>query len=186
MMATQMSQPKPETYSTPFIALHWFMAVLIAAVFATIELREYFPKGSDPREQLKALHFMLGLSVLLLVVLRIILRAREADPPIVPPMATAQKAIALGLHLALYAVMLVMPILGWVTLSAAGKPVPFFGLTLPALVAENKELAENLKEAHEFIGTIFYYLIGIHILAALFHHYARKDNTLTRMLLPRS
>ena len=78
--------------------------------------------------------------------------------------------------------MLVMPILGWLILSAAGKPIPFCGLELPPLIAENKELAKNLKEIHETIGVLGYYLIAIHVLAALYHHHIRKDNTLTRML----
>jgi len=67
-------------------------------------------------------------------------------------------------------------------LSAAGKPVPFFGARLPALLPENKDLAERLKEVHETIGTIGYFLICAHALAALFHHYVTRDNTLVRML----
>jgi cytochrome b561 len=78
--------------------------------------------------------------------------------------------------------MIAMPILGWLMLSAAAKPIPFFGLELPALIGENKELAKSLKEIHETIGVIGYYLIGIHVLAALYHHHIRKDNTLTRIL----
>jgi len=78
--------------------------------------------------------------------------------------------------------MIGMPVLGWFILSAAGKPIPFFGLELPALVAKNKELASSLKELHETIGVLGYYLIGIHAIAALFHHYILKDNTLTRIL----
>ena len=85
-------------------------------------------------------------------------------------------------HLALYALMIVMPLLGWALLSAAGKPIPFFGLELPAMIAENKETGKWLKEIHQTIGTVGYYLIGIHAVAALFHHYVVKDNTLVRML----
>jgi cytochrome b561 len=73
-------------------------------------------------------------------------------------------------------------VLGWLALSAAGKPIPFFGIQLPALVAESKDLAEQLKEVHETVGTIGYFLIGAHALAALFHHFITHDNTLLRML----
>jgi cytochrome b561 len=67
-------------------------------------------------------------------------------------------------------------------LSAGGKPIPFFGVQMPALLAENKDLAGQLKEVHETVGTIGYFLIGAHALAALFHHFITRDNTLVRML----
>lgn len=171
-----------ERYGTLSIALHWLMFILMAAVYASIELREIFPKGSDPREAIKALHFMLGLSVLLLLMLRIYARVSSPCPIIKPALSCMQNAAAKAGHLALYALMLVMPVLGWLTLSAAGKPIPFYGAELPALIAQNKELAKSLKELHETIGVIGYYLIGFHVLAALYHHYFKKDNTLTRIL----
>lgn len=171
-----------ERYGTLSIVLHWLMLVLMVAVYATINLRELYPKGSDPREALKALHFMLGLSVLFFVTIRIYARAIAPSPKITPqPSAAIMLAAKLG-HLALYGLMIATPILGWVLLSAAGKPVPFFGLELPALTAENKDLAKSIKEIHETIGELGYYLIGIHAAAALYHHYIVKDNTLTRML----
>lgn len=67
-------------------------------------------------------------------------------------------------------------------LSAAGKPIPFFGLELPALTNENKELSKSIKEIHATAGTVGYYLIGLHAFAGLFHHYVMRDNTLIRML----
>jgi len=78
--------------------------------------------------------------------------------------------------------MLAMPLLGWLILSSADATIPFYGLELPALVAPDKALAEQIEEVHETIGTIGYFLIGLHALAALFHHYVVKDNTLRRML----
>ena len=78
--------------------------------------------------------------------------------------------------------MIGMPIGGWLILSAEGDPVPFFGLELPALVSPDKALAEQIEEIHETVGTIGYWLIGLHALAALYHHYVKRDNTLRRML----
>lgn len=171
-----------ERYGSLSIALHWLMFILMAAVYTSIELRVLFPKGSDPREAIKALHFMLGLCVLLLVILRIYARVSTPTPAIQPALSSMQNAAAKAGHLALYALMIVLPVLGWLTLSAAGKPIPFFGAELPALIAKNKELAKTFKELHETIGVVGYYLIGIHVLAALYHHYFKKDNTLTRIL----
>lgn len=164
------------------IGLHWLMLLLLAAVYASMELREIFPKGSDPREALKVWHYMLGLSVFLLVWVRLVARFVYATPAIQPAPPNWQVYLARATHIALYALMVAMPLIGWVLLSAEGKPIPFFGLQLPALVSENKPLADQIKEVHEFIGTAGYFLIGLHTIAALFHHYVVRDNTLRRML----
>jgi len=78
--------------------------------------------------------------------------------------------------------MIGMPIGGWLMLSAKGETIPFYGLTLPALLSPNEELAELIEEIHETVGVTGYYLIGLHTLAALVHHYLIRDNTLQRML----
>jgi cytochrome b561 len=169
-------------YGSLSIALHWLMLLLIAAVYACIELRGNFPKGSDLREGLKTWHFMLGLSVLVLVVFRLALRITGVVPRIQPEPPPWQSLFAKMIHVALYALMIVMPLLGWLTLSAEGHAVPFFGLQLPLLVGPSKSVAEWAQELHETFGTVGYFLIGLHAAAALFHHYVVRDNTLRRML----
>lgn len=169
-------------YGTLTIGLHWLMLLLFIAVYGTIELRELFEKGSDPREALKTWHFMLGMLVFVLVWPRIGARLSGPTPAIVPEPVAWQQLASKLMHLALYVLMIAMPISGWLLLSAAGKPIPFFGLELPALIGENKDLAKQIKELHEFFGTAGYFLIGLHALAALQHHYMVRDNTLTRML----
>lgn len=169
-------------YGSLSIGLHWVMLLLLAAVYGCIELREFFPKGSAPREALKTWHFMLGLSVFALVWLRLAVRLTGPTPRIEPTPSPLQSILAKIIHLALYALMIGMPLAGWLILSAAGKPIPFFGLHLPALIGENKELAKTIAEIHETVGAAGYYLIGLHAVAALFHHYIVRDNTLARML----
>lgn len=169
-------------YGSLSIAMHWLMLLLFIAVYGLIELRVLFEKGSDPREALKAWHFMLGLLVFVLVWVRIAARFSGPTPDIQPEPAGWQQISAKLLHLALYALMIVMPLMGWMLLSASGKVIPFFGLELPALIGENKDLVKQIKEVHEFAGTAGYFLIGAHAAAALYHHYIKRDNTLTRML----
>lgn len=169
-------------YGSLSIGIHWLMLLVFIAVYACIELRELYPKGSDPREALKTWHFMLGMLVFVLVWPRLLARLSGPTPGIQPEPPSWQQIAAKLLHLALYALMIVMPLTGWLLLSATGKPIPFFGLELPALISENKDLAKPLKEIHEFVGTAGYYLIGLHAAAALYHHYIQHDNTLTRML----
>lgn len=169
-------------YSSLSITLHWAMLLLLIAVYACIELRGYYPKGSDFREALKMWHFMFGLTVLLLVLIRAVARVTGGTPPITPDPPAWQTLIARLTHLALYAFMIAMPIAGWVILSASGKAIPFYGLDLPALVGPNKTLAEQVKELHETVASIGYFLFGLHAVAALFHHYIVKDDTLRRMM----
>lgn len=171
-----------DRYGALSISLHWVMVLLLIAVYALINLADVFPKGSDARNLMKTWHFMLGLSVLALVVLRIVVNLVNAAPGIVPNPPVWQNLSAKAMHFALYALMLGLPIAGWLILSASGKPIPFFGLQLPSLLAENKDLAHTIKELHEVGGTIGYFLIGLHALAGLYHHYVVKDNTLLRML----
>lgn len=171
-----------DRYGSLSIAMHWLMLALLVAVYACIELREFYPRGSDPREALKQWHSMLGLAVFALVWLRLALRMTGAAPQIQPAGGVWQHRLAVAVHLALYVFMVVMPLLGWLLLSAEGKPVPFFGLQLPALTGSNAALADSIQEIHETIGTVGYYLVGLHAAAALFHHYVKRDNTLLRML----
>ena len=86
------------------------------------------------------------------------------------------------MHVALLALMLVMPVIGWVLLSAEGHEVMFLGLQLPGLANADRAFADSVAEVHEVIGTLGYFLIGLHTVGALFHHYIIKDNTLVRML----
>ncbi len=169
-------------YGSLSIGLHWLMLILIAVVYACIELKGNFPKGSETRELLKQWHFMLGLSVFALVWLRLLVRALSPTPAIEPPLPTWQALPAKLMHLALYALMIGAPLAGWLILSAADKPIPFFGLELPALIGPDKALAGQIKELHELAGSAGYWLIGLHAIAGLYHHYVVRDNTLTRML----
>jgi cytochrome b561 len=168
-------------YPWPVIGLHWLTFVLIAAVFATAELSDAFPKGSAGRATLRTGHEMLGLLVFGLVWLRLAMRAFSAAPEVQPAPPRWQALFAKLAHVALYVLMIVLPLSGWLMLSASGKPIPFFAWNLPALVAPSRSLAGNVKEVHEAISTVGYLLIGLHAAAALFHHYLLRDNTLRLM-----
>ena len=177
-----MIQSLQKRYSATSIALHWLMLALIVAVYVCMDIHDFFPKGSAARNGLKTWHYMLGLTVFALVWLRLIARLGHAAPVIEPALPRWQARVATLMHVALYVFMIGMPLLGWLTLSAQGKPIPFFGLTLPALLSEDKGLAKQVRNIHETIATIGYFLIGLHAAAALFHHYIQRDNTLRRML----
>src|SRR5690606_41062006 len=120
--------------------------------------------------------------VFALVWLRLFLRLRYAAPPIVPTPAAWQRMASGAVQALLYVFMIGMPLAGWIVLSAAGKPIPFFGLHLPALAGRDMALAEYVVGIHAKVGTAGYWIIGLHALAAIVHHYVWKDNALRRML----
>jgi cytochrome b561 len=94
--------------------------------------------------------------------------------------------LAMVVHLALYGLMIGMPLAGWLILSGEGKPILFFGLELPPLIGRNEALADQAEEIHELVGTIGYYLIALHTAAALAHQYILHDGVLARMMPSRA
>lgn len=170
-------------YGSPLVAIHWLTLALLVGVYATIELHDLAPKGSTLRADLKLWHFALGLAVFALVGARLVARLFSGPTPVIEPgVGRWQMRSAHFLHAALYVFLVAMPLLGWFTVSAAGKPVLFLGMELPALLSPDKGLSKSLEGLHETLGELGYWLIGLHAAAALLHHYWMHDDTLVRML----
>ncbi|MGV8924015.1 MAG: cytochrome b [Thermomonas sp.] len=164
--------------------LHWLMALLIAVAYLLIEQRGLFSRGSVGKAAMVQGHFWTGLTIFALAWWRLAIRRRHGAPPVTPRLDRWNALAASSLHVALYLFFLVQPMLGLATAWTDGKSVliPFTRIALPALLAENKDLAHTLEDLHGTVGTVFYWVIGIHVLAALWHHLMRKDDTLKRML----
>jgi len=127
-----MSLRTTSRYGMPLITLHWLMLALIVAVYACIELRGFYPKGSAIREALKTWHYLLGLTVFALVWLRLLARLAGRVPPIIPSPPQWQLRVAHVVELTIYVFVIVMPVLGWLSVSAEGKAITLFGLELRA------------------------------------------------------
>jgi cytochrome b561 len=164
------------------LSLHWLMLVLIAALVTCISLSDSFPDGSDTQVLLKRWHFTLGLTVFVLAAVRLVAKLISPTPLIEPAIARWQDIMSKAVQALMYVLMFAMPILGWLALSAASKTIPFYGWQLPALIAENKGLAETIMGIHEAGAAALFTLVGLHAAAALYHHYVVRDNTLRRML----
>ena len=169
-------------YSKTMILLHWLTVILMIAVYLTIENRGLFAKGTEARDLIKYSHFVLGFGVFVLVWLRLFIRLRQPYPTITPPLVNWQHTLSKLVHILLYALMIIMPILGWLILSAAGKTLDLGLFSLPNFLQTDRGLAHDIEELHGLIGKVGYFIIGLHALAALLHHYVMKDNTLLRML----
>ncbi len=171
-------------YAKKVRIVHWLMAIMIALAYLAIEQRGLFERGTTARFAMMQSHFWLGIGIFILVWERIALRIKHRVPRIEPGLPAWQANLSKIFHVALYAFFIVMPILGIMTAWTDGKIlfIPFTGIELPALMAENEKLAHQLEDLHGQIGDIFYWVIGLHVFAALYHHFIRKDDTLKRML----
>jgi len=171
----------PQHYGKLSITLHWLMLALFIGVYGCIELKGLLPKGHPLKVMFLGFHALFGLGIFTLVWLRLLARLKPR-PPILPQPPSWQIGVSHLMHAALYVLMIATPLLAWLMLAAAGKPVPYFGFVLPAPVTVDPALARQLKDWHELFGNAGYWLIGLHAAAGLFHHYWVGDNTLKRML----
>lgn len=170
--------------------LHWVIALLIVAQFTLAQLAEQ--AGAMKRENpaavmeqltLLARHKSIGLTILMLAVLRLAWRVRYPVPALPVTMPSWQRGAAKVSHVLFYLLLFAMPITGWITSSTANYPVSWFGLvTLPDLVGPSRELHETFEDIHKLGATTLFYLAIVHVLAALKHQFFDKDDLLKRML----
>jgi len=163
-------------------ALHWGIAALAIAAIVFVEIHSLFPKGSEPRTAVVGVHIQLGLLLFGLTWLRLAWRSANPPPAIVPAPREWEARLATVMHVAFYAAMIALPLLGVAMAQAGGKPLAFLGMPLPLFLAEDKALGKTLKEAHEIIGNVTIGLIAAHAAAAFWHHFVKRDDTLARML----
>jgi cytochrome b561 len=160
--------------------LHWLMAVCILAMFfigvgmvSTI-MPKYLP--------LIAIHKSLGITILVLVLIRLAVRLWSGAPALPADLPEPMKLAAYLSHYALYALMIAMPLLGWAMLSASAYPVVVFGNTvLPAIVPQSDSLHTLLWGAHFYLAFAFFGLVLMHVAAALFHALVRRDGVFESM-----
>ena len=168
------------TYNGPAKALHWLTAALILSAFP---LGVYMTglQLSPTKLQLYSYHKWIGMTALLIALVRVVWRFTKGAPAPLPAPAWQQKAASLT-HVLLYALMLAVPLSGWMMSSAKGFPVVYLSvLPLPDLVGKNAELGDVLTQVHELLNFSLIALVGLHMAAALKHHFIDRDETLVRM-----
>jgi cytochrome b561 len=167
-------------YNGPAKALHWLTAGLILTAFPLGVYMHDLPL-SPTKLQLYSYHKWIGITALLIAVLRVIWRVSKGAPAALPGPAWQQKAASLT-HGLLYVLMFAVPLSGWLMSSAKGFPVVYFGvLPLPDLVGKSQDLGDFLRAAHEFLNFSLIALVGLHLGAALKHQFIDRDETLVRM-----
>lgn len=176
-----------ETYRPLARALHWTMAglVLLQITFGVIMTYER-PEPNLLTTLAEALgiyglHKLLGVVLLALVLMRLANRVLRGTPPEEPSLATWQRELSALVHGWIYLLLMLVPVLGWIGVSLYPALTAFGGLELPALTEPDRALSTPVLAAHKIAAFALLALITVHVGAALYHHFIRRDGVLRRM-----
>jgi len=163
--------------------MHWLVALCVLVTIPVAIVMTRAPEG-PLQNNLFVLHKALGVLLLILVVLRIVNRFMTGAPAPEPGLARWQHAASSAVHGLLYVLLLAMPAIAWLGMSAFGEGAPFFDLfSLPRLpIAKNEALSEQIFVLHRWLGYLLAVLVAMHVGAALQHYVILKDGVLQRML----
>jgi cytochrome b561 len=172
-------------YTATAKSLHWLNAVLLLGLLGLGFYMQGLPLSPE-KLKLYSWHKWAGVTVFLLVIVRLAWRVTHQPPPLPPSMPRVQQWAAHAGHFALYVLMLAIPLSGWLMSSAKGFQTVWFGvLPLPDLVGKDQVLGALLLTVHQVLNLALVVVVIGHVGAALKHHFVDKDDVLTRML-PRS
>ncbi len=164
------------------IILHWSTVAAILVAVAAVLVRELIEDDAW-RVPLMNIHRQAGLFVLVALALRLIVRFTLGLLDVSHDMPRMLRLAAGAAHASLYAMLLALPLLGWATTSAHGVGLKLFGLMrLPALVRQDSDLADVLDDWHVWTAWGLLALVTMHVVAACWHHYVRRDRVLAAML----
>lgn len=164
-------------------SLHWVIFLLVVGLYGMTYAEDLFPRGDPGRATLWFLHISFGLLLLGLVVARVAARVAFGAPALPRATSGLERGLAHAAHFVLYALLFAIPIVGVVLTWMRGGSLDFFGLfTIPAPFAPDRETARSVKEVHELLANAIIVVMALHALAALWHHYVRRDDVLRRML----
>jgi cytochrome b561 len=171
-----------ERYTSTAIVLHWLMAILLVCLFALGLYMHDLPL-TPWKLKLFSWHKWGGVTVFLLVTLRLVWRINHRPPELPATMPRLMRLAAHAGHGLLYLLMIAIPLSGWLMSSAKGVQTVYFGvLPLPDLLEKDKELGYLLTEVHEWLNWLLAATVAGHVAAALKHHFVDKDGVLMRML----
>jgi cytochrome b561 len=170
-----------QVYNPGLRALHWLMAALIFIALPLGVWASELPRG-EMRSEILFIHKSIGMSVLCLVALRIVWRMIVGAPAYAEPLGRLMQAAAHSAHMTLYALMIAMPISGYVLSTAGGNEAPWFGLfSFPSLLPKDKALSQAGGEAHYVFAWAIAFVLALHLGAVVWHAGVRRDAILTRM-----
>ena len=171
----------PSSYTPVAKGLHWLMAVLIFGLLALGIYMHELPL-SPQKLTLYSWHKWAGVTVFLLVWLRLAWRVTHRPPALPESLSKHMRLAAHAGHAALYLLMIAIPLTGWLMSSAKGFQTVWFGvLPIPDLLGRDREVGDLLQQVHKLLNLLLMLTLAGHVLAALWHHFVLKDDTLRRM-----
>lgn len=170
-------------YSGVAMVLHWLLAIGVIAQWRIAESAEH-AASREAAGEIMSKHFSLGVTLLILVLLRLAWRLVSPNPPLAAHLATWERWLAKITHTLFYVLLIAMPLAGWLAMSRYGEQVDVWGIfTMPRLpVAEDAENAKAIFEVHATSGLVLLIVTAIHILGTLKHTLIDRDGNLFRML----
>lgn len=172
----------PSRYSLGAIVLHWAIAIAVIVAWRIAEGAEHASGAEEAA--IMANHMAVGMLILALTIARLVWRVTHTQPPFSRDLARWETILARIVYFAFYLLLLGLPLMGWIGTSMEGGSVDVFGLfTIPGLpVAANRDVGHEILEVHGSLGEIMLYLIVLHVIGALKHHFVDKNGELYRML----
>ncbi len=182
-MKPNIDAPPIETYSTGARHFHWWTVLLIAIQLPLGIVMVNYGASTNfapPTGQMYDTHKVIGMLILLFVLARLTYRLMHGAPGDEPTLEPWQRIVSHVTHWAIYALLLIVPLTGWLATSAYGPFQPF-GIPLPRLLADHQALATTIYGVHKAAAIALALLVAMHVGAALFHYIVRKDGVLNRM-----
>jgi cytochrome b561 len=176
-----MQSAQPGRYSAVARWLHWLIALLIIWNVVSGIGHEALPR--DQRAVVMGLHMSSGILILGLSVIRLLWRVTHRPPPLPGFMKPWQVGLAHATHWGFYALMIILPLSGWIMVSSAPFPIKWFGLVdLPKFGVTREDAITGIAgEGHEVLGFVMLAMVLLHIGAALWHQFSVRDNLMARM-----
>lgn len=169
-------------YNTTAKTLHWLIVLLLIVQFIVAWTMPAIHRDTQPGTLIN-LHFSVGVLVLAIAIIRLGWRLTHPEPPPEPGVPPWQTASARVVHWLLYALLFVVPVLGWLNASWRGFPIVMFGLELPKLIGTRAAGWAWTGDVHSLLAEYaILSLVGLHVAAALYHWLIRRDRVLQRML----
>jgi cytochrome b561 len=183
MTAIPSARARPARYSPVAKLMHW--AVAAAVIFLILEgptMKRLIPEGPT-RESLYDLHEALGALVLIVMVVRLARRLAFGVPAPDATLPAADRRASIAAQHALYALLFIVPVLGWAGTNAYGDPVSVFGLfQFPAILGKDEPLSDRIFVWHLAGGLLVAAIVALHAAGALYHGLIKRDGVLARML----
>jgi cytochrome b561 len=166
-------------YDPLTVTFHWVVLLLVVTVGTLGLLHDSWSRGTQ--SFWINLHAVLGILLLALVITRLGWRLSHRPPPLPREAGAFSRRLAAPVHWLLYLLLLVIPVLGIVTFVWHGRAFDFGLFQVNFGVKKNRAIFHPTEDVHGYLAYALFTLAALHALAALWHHYVRRDGVLRRM-----